>query len=440
MDKQTEQGSALILTMVITIILLFLGSSLGLLSMVESRMALREEQSMQAYYLARSGADAVAQAIIDDPAWLNEVGGIINRGSETKSLGPGEFTVQVLKVGEDVWVESTGVVGKTVRTVRLSLQSNEIVLPPIDFAIYAGHTGDASNPSISLTGGARVSGSVVTNATVKDSIRLDNGATIEGNLWVGKDTEQGEIDRLTADPLINGSVAPKQTYFPLPSFPEITLGPDNQGADKDLEENTHDVYYESITSAETLKIKVPDGGVREVYIEKLKTGWGGLEIIGDGQLILYADEITFSGGNINYDSNSLNPEALTIYYTGSRLDLANNVHFAGNLVVQDAAIHLGSGKFNGNIFSAGSSGITIDNGNGVENGIVYAPNAKVDLQGGVNTGPIIAAQFSAGNGAQIKFDGNVSTDSFPEGIFASAAGGGGNSSSVWGRGKWSAGW
>ena len=92
------------------------------------------------------------------------------------------------------------------------------------------------------------------------------------------------------------------------------------------------------------------------------------------------------------------------------------------------------------IFSRRDHGITIDNGNGVENGIVYAPNAKVDLQGGANNGPIIAAQFSAGNGAQLKFDGNVSTDSFPEGIFASAAGGGGNSSSVWGRGKWSAGW
>lgn len=52
MKMSNEQGSALLLTMIVIIVLLFLGGSLGLLAMVESNMVLREEHAVQAYYLA----------------------------------------------------------------------------------------------------------------------------------------------------------------------------------------------------------------------------------------------------------------------------------------------------------------------------------------------------------------------------------------------------
>ena len=65
--RKGEQGSALLLTIIVLVILLFLGGSLGLLAMVEGRMAQKEEASMQAFYLARSGADAIAQYMMNLP-------------------------------------------------------------------------------------------------------------------------------------------------------------------------------------------------------------------------------------------------------------------------------------------------------------------------------------------------------------------------------------
>ncbi len=50
----------------VTFVLLFLGGASTLHSVTEIRQAQKEEYELQAYYLARSGADIVAQAIIND--------------------------------------------------------------------------------------------------------------------------------------------------------------------------------------------------------------------------------------------------------------------------------------------------------------------------------------------------------------------------------------
>ena len=111
MTRKSEQGSALLLTIVVTIILLFVGGSLGLLAMVENRMAHKEEASMKAYYLARSGADGLAQAIISDPALLDDPTIQTEDFSDPVSLGDaGEFQVRVIQSDGLLRVRSKGTV------------------------------------------------------------------------------------------------------------------------------------------------------------------------------------------------------------------------------------------------------------------------------------------------------------------------------------------
>ena len=71
----SEKGSALILTILVLMVVMILGSGLVMTSISNSRQATEQVYDLQAYYIARSGADAVAQSIVDDPSRLESFEG-----------------------------------------------------------------------------------------------------------------------------------------------------------------------------------------------------------------------------------------------------------------------------------------------------------------------------------------------------------------------------
>lgn len=101
MKSLNEEGSAILLTLVITLVLY---------ALTESRHVQREEMDLQAYYLARSGADAVPQGIIDNPQHYQV---LIGLSSEPVYLGVngGFFTVKILEENGTLSLTFTGVVG-----------------------------------------------------------------------------------------------------------------------------------------------------------------------------------------------------------------------------------------------------------------------------------------------------------------------------------------
>lgn len=191
-EWNNERGSALLLTIIVAMVLLFLGGSLGVLSAVESRMAQREEAAMQAYYLARSGADAVAQGIIREPDKLQVI--LAAGVSEPEGLedGEGSFTVEVLEAGNAIRIISTGVLRGSESTVELMLLAGSLV-PRIEHAVFAGGTGGSAQPAFNLAG-ATITGTVGTNATHANSVRFAWDTVItDGDLLVGVGADPQEV-------------------------------------------------------------------------------------------------------------------------------------------------------------------------------------------------------------------------------------------------------
>ncbi len=423
MKWHDERGSALLLTVVVVVVLLFLAGSLGVIAMVESRMAQREAQAMQAYYLARSGADAMAQAIINDPAILKE--DILNRTSIPSSLqgGLGEFSVKVVPEGGGFLIESTGVVGDIERVVSLVLIQGAIG-SPFEHAVFT--IGTPSNPDIKVDGSAKISGPVGTKSDDVNSVVVVGGGSITGEREFSSKLQYPQ---------------PNFPDFPgdLPSRPDFKME-----WKKDLDYRiTEDGYYQKITTSSgwTLKIDL-QGGVRKLRVRQFTIA-GPIELINvgeKGRLILYIDEGFSMGGNynINYTSDgSNNPETLTIYYAGGQTFGNAQFNLCGNVVVKDAPIKLGNGsKFHGSIFSQSSKDVTIDGAAIAANGIVYAPKAKVTVTGSAQTGTIIASSMVVSGNSRVTFAGGPDLDSFPEGVLGTSFGQEGKHR--YSRGLWSA--
>lgn len=95
MSLRSERGSALLLTIVVILVLLVLGGALGMYSLVERVQVEREINDMQAYYLARSGAEALKFAMLERP---EKIPLLLNEECKAELEGVGTFTVQVTEL------------------------------------------------------------------------------------------------------------------------------------------------------------------------------------------------------------------------------------------------------------------------------------------------------------------------------------------------------
>ena len=151
---RNEQGSALLFAMVVTIILLFLGGALGLFSMVEQRQVQLAEADLQAYYLARSGADAVAQYIIDEHNDV-DLSKIVGVGySQDVPFGPdGTISVEIEETTSGFLIRSKGTVGVRERIVEHELLGVGSTVPRFEVkqAIVANGLGTSGSPAVYIT-------------------------------------------------------------------------------------------------------------------------------------------------------------------------------------------------------------------------------------------------------------------------------------------------
>jgi len=140
-----ETGIALPLVIFVILALSLLGIILFNYNMAETTQVSRDEHRLKTHYLARSGAHAVAQYLVDNPDEIEE---IISHGGEsgevTVPLGEGEygkFQVLVYRSGEEeeeeeeeediVYVKSTGIFGNARQQVLVSILTEGINAPVI---------------------------------------------------------------------------------------------------------------------------------------------------------------------------------------------------------------------------------------------------------------------------------------------------------------------
>src|SRR5665648_122152 len=116
---KNERGMALALVIMVMTVLIILGASILTSSLTETKFSVANEKNLQAEYIAKEGADIIAQHFITSKDENAE-------GTTTMALGIGESAgqaeVQVSSIGGIYKIQSTGGVGNAQRTVKLYLR------------------------------------------------------------------------------------------------------------------------------------------------------------------------------------------------------------------------------------------------------------------------------------------------------------------------------
>ncbi|WP_028309458.1 DUF7305 domain-containing protein [Desulfitibacter alkalitolerans] len=158
MFKKNEEGIAMIAAILAVLVLTILGFSLWNYSMAETIQTQREEMRMQAYYIARSGAESVANHLVNQPmgplkeeiddAYPNSV------TSSVVDMGNGSFIITATKLDStSVLIESVGTVENVTQKVSITLQGFSQNWSLFEHALLAKGK-IALGPNSQVTGGS----------------------------------------------------------------------------------------------------------------------------------------------------------------------------------------------------------------------------------------------------------------------------------------------
>lgn len=425
-----NRGSALVMVISMMFIVTILIFALVSLVISEFKLVNSEEDSQQAYYLARSGAAATADWIEkqDFQTVLDTFGGENGQTTNWQPLEedrPGEFKVKVQIYEEDgnrLTIESQGRFDGNQRTVKLTMLPDAVNFNSIlDTAIFSEGKINAGNKS-------KIYGTLGSNLGSENPFDMANNSTFEGDLLLAADMEDTMIDQVD-NMLVEGFEAQQMETnreYPMPVFPvfpEIaTDGSDSKNykysydvvwQDNYINYSSEPIRYNSLNLYRDLYINTGDSAddVMEIRVRNLNIGNNQIILDGEGTLNLYVDEsINLEGwGAINYyfdiQDKKDNLNRLMLYYAGSNsVSLSGNVQIVGHFYSKNADISLkGSGNIFGHIVSGGNK-IEVK-GNAFEGEsadlvrMIYAPQTDIDFSGKGDTfsGSIIGNSVSLAN-------------------------------------------
>lgn len=248
---KAEKGSVLVMVMVTMAALLILGVVLANTGSAEILGTSRQEQKMKAFYLARSGAEAVASSIIKDPALAGSISG---KESDPKDLGGGTFKVKVVPSGDDLLLTATGKFRRAEETISLTLKKSNVSLETLfDKVIFTNGDLDIS----------------ANNAHVYGDVESK-----------GKITGEPEMNQATGEPY--ETIQYSEKVYPSPSFPDISYTR-NKPLNNVIDRDCH--YQEIVANNEEITVRT-DGKDIQVIADKVDIK-GKLTIKGGGRLLLF---------------------------------------------------------------------------------------------------------------------------------------------------------
>ncbi len=120
---RNDQGMVLPITLFAILVLSLLGTALWHSSVAATLQTSRRQENMQAHYIARSGAEAVAQHLINHPEEAASLISATETNPATASIGNGSFRVHVRATADPnlLQIVSTGQSGMVSTRVILNL-------------------------------------------------------------------------------------------------------------------------------------------------------------------------------------------------------------------------------------------------------------------------------------------------------------------------------
>lgn len=176
MIPEKNEGVALIAVIVVMAVMIILGTALLNISLSENKQVIYQQKNSQAYYMARSGADAMASYIIKNPSEVQNIIGKTSSSPGIGTIGANSFQVKVMSgaSASDVLIKSTGIVnGAPSVNVSLTLKSIISPSPLLDYSIFT---------SAGLTTPKNITGNVGSNSGTVD---VSASGSYSGNVTLG---------------------------------------------------------------------------------------------------------------------------------------------------------------------------------------------------------------------------------------------------------------
>ncbi len=415
-----DNGSILVLLIIIIPILLLLISVIGYYSLSEVYQTNYTENKLKAYYLARSGADAVSAYILNG----NDVSSIIGRTfSYIDSNSDYANNIDEIIIedagGGTIKIISTATVENITENVTVELTpGSSSTFTEFDKAVF-------SEELIDMTGSGTVNGDIGINSNADSSILLDGDAVISGDIYVGPEAD------------INGAVFYPDWYqlesniynledrreYLLPEFPDFPEELPQRGDYiapwwPEPEPIESSGWYNSITVESHLDIETNGQDIIIRANELTCNGDGEINIHGTGKVYFYIEEnFELNGSGRVNTSGDADPADVFMYYSGSEtLYFDGDNKFVGSLYALNANLELsGGGGIMGHIITGGNE-VLIDGGFYGYVKAVLAPNADITLTGGGEiNGSVVGKNIEISGGSLVNYD-NGLNDNLPEEI------------------------
>lgn len=401
MFLKNQRGSVLVLVLVVMLSLTVLGTALLSSSIIDKKQAVRQDKNNEAFYFARSGAEAVAHYLQQNPDKISDV---LIQGEDEVTIGNGKFVISVTEEDGKIKVESRGHSGDFSEKVSLSLIPG--AFPELDMAVFC-------EGGLSLGTQARIYGDVGTNSVANNSVTLGTQSHLYGDVYVGPGGDPDEVIN-TGGGWFGGAISgnkgnlPEERHYPMPVFPEFPDLPykgsliANNFSGTTISENG---YYDSINVRNqcSLTFNVGSGTLRVRAKDFVVGSQGSVTVRGSGKLILFVEDNFEMCSQTSFNWNS-DPNKVMLYYKGELLKFSAQSSFYGCIYVERAKIDLSTqGDIIGSIFSSGTE-VKLSTQSATYVRAIYAPNATVTLatQGEVR-GPIVCSEFAMATQGRVYF-------------------------------------
>ncbi|WP_088033202.1 pilus assembly PilX N-terminal domain-containing protein [Evansella clarkii] len=420
-----EKGIALIAVLLMITVISILAIALMGVTATNVKLSSGERDYQSAYYIAEAGVNLKMQEILSGTVDLDRLESVepsIYREEKfEESFGnqPKAFvTIEGPVLTNDLTnykIVSTGTIGNRSRTAVSSFSINTAGGSCID-KLQEEEVAVFSNGKITLTGSATIDGAAWTNMSEENTITLTGSGRITGDIFIGSSLRDNIINKPhyinIREPKSKPKLHCEPEEFPilpsnLPRLPDggpvnnniLTVGSWPYQTYTITEDASLDQIR--IVSHSTLTIDTGNSD-RLIRVKELNQA-GHIKVVGSGSLSIFIeDNFTFVGGSSILPNE--NVDNISIFYAGEeKFTAAGGTSIHGSLHAKRSDVELGGGtSLKGHLISGGKN-VKVTGGAQADSQLIYAPNSKVTLEGGVRTGTIIANEFEGSGATTAKF-------------------------------------
>jgi len=173
---KNAKGGALVMVLLVMVIMTILGTTLLSISLAENKQAIRENNRIEAYYLAKAGVEATASWILRPETTPDQIDQLIAKTSNNIDYGNGEFNVEVIKSpdNDDLVLIGNGIVNKVTSSTRMIIEKSNDPIDNLkfDYSVYLmndttyngnltidGSLGHPEDVTVSFSGNSKLTGS-----------------------------------------------------------------------------------------------------------------------------------------------------------------------------------------------------------------------------------------------------------------------------------------